>query len=254
MHGAKGMAHPRPDEDQRMDQRTAIMQPYFFPYMGYYQLAAAADRFIFYDDVQFIKGGYIARNKLHVSGRDLLFSVPLSGASPNKRIDEVQIDMGQFPRWKDRFLRTIDQNYHKAANYTEGRALLTEVLDLKGDRISDLAARSVRLPMERMGRTVQFDFSSALGLNTELKREERLFHICEQLGIRRYIQSQGGTTLYSAERWRARGLSLQFLRPVSMEYPRTGGWVPGLSMLDAILHVPFEELNPLLDHYEFFSN
>ncbi|MCB9170795.1 MAG: WbqC family protein [Flavobacteriales bacterium] len=234
--------------------RTAIMQPYFFPYVGYYQLAAAVERFIFYDDVQFIKGGFIARNKLHVGGRDLLFTVPLSGASPNKRIDEVRIDMGLYPRWRERFLRTIDQNYAKAANFAEGRAVLHEVLELEDDRISTLAARSVRLPMARLGRSVEFLFSSRLDLRTDLKREERLFDICDRLGIRDYIQSQGGTTLYSGERWRQRGLSLRFLKPVTMEYPRPGGALSGLSMLDALLHVPFDRLDPLLDRYELFTN
>ncbi|MCB0811527.1 MAG: WbqC family protein, partial [Flavobacteriales bacterium] len=118
--------------------RTAIMQPYFFPYLGYYQLAASVERFIFYDDVQFIKGGYIARNKLHVAGSELLFSVPLLGASPNKRIMDVDIDMGRYPRWRQRLLRTIDQNYRRAANHEEGRELLVEVLELEDDKIATL--------------------------------------------------------------------------------------------------------------------
>jgi len=230
------------------------MQPYFFPYIGYYQMAAAVERFLFYDDVQYIKGGHIARNKLLVNGKEWLFTVPLSGASPNQLIQDVRLDEGKWPQWKDKFLRTIDQNYRKAENYAAGRELLEEVLQVPDDRIASLAERSVRLVMRKLGRPVRFQRTSAMDLRQDLRFEERLFHICAKEGIDDYIQSQGGTKLYSTAAWRAKGLSLRFIRPTSMEYPRKGPWVPGLSMLDAILHVPFEELNPLLDKYEFFTN
>lgn len=234
--------------------RTAIMQPYFFPYIGYYQMAAAVEQFLFYDDVQYIKGGHIARNKLLINGKEWLFTVPLSGASPNQLIQDVYLDEGKWPQWKDKFLRTIDQNYRKADNFVSGRELLDEVLELPDHRIATLAERSVRLLMERLGRPVRFQRTSEMDLRKDLRFEERLFHICAKEGIDDYIQSQGGTTLYSTAAWRAKGLSLRFIRPTSMEYPRKGHWVPGLSMLDAILHVPFEELNTLLDKYELFTN
>lgn len=93
------------------------MHPYFFPYIGYYQMAAAVKRFLFYDDVQYIKGGHIARNKLLINGKEWLFTVQLSGTSPNQLNQDVRLDEGKWPHWKDKFLRTIDQNYRKAENY-----------------------------------------------------------------------------------------------------------------------------------------
>lgn len=235
-------------------QRAAIMQPYFFPYLGYYQMAAAVERFLFYDDVNYIKGGYIARNKLFVNDQEWLFTVPLSGASSNRLIQDVKINPTQWPRWKEKFLRTVGQAYRKASNYGVGMALLEEVLDIPDFNIATLAERSVRLPMEKLGRPVRFHRTSEMGLRHDLKFEERLIYICKREHITHYIQSQGGTSLYSCATWKAHGLSLQFIRPSSMEYPRKGPWVPGLSMLDALLHVPFDELNPLLDQYELFTN
>lgn len=242
------------DKLETIKGRAAIMQPYFFPYIGYYQMAAAVERFLIYDDVNYINRGYINRNRLLVNGKEWHFTVPLSGASQNKLIKDVGIDMTSWDRWKRSFLRTVDMNYNKALNYGPGRELLEEVLTLKDDRITSLAQRSVQLPLERMGRSIRFQRTSELGLNTDLRREERLIYICKELGITQYIQSQGGTVLYSSDHWHAKGLSLQFIRPTSMEYSRDGEWPRGLSMLDAMLHVPFNELAPLLDQYEFFTN
>lgn len=230
------------------------MQPYFFPYIGYYQMAAAVDRFLFYDDVNFIKGGYIARNKLLINGTDWLFSVPLAGASSNQLIQDVRLDMDKWPSWKEKFLRTVDQNYRKAANYLAGRSLLAEVMELTNDRVAGLAERSVQLVLERLGRSVRFERTSEMALRHDLKFEERLLYICQREHITHYIQSEGGTSLYKGATWRAQGLSLQFIRPTGMKYPRHGAWVPGLSMLDALLHVPFKDLDPLLDQYELFTN
>jgi hypothetical protein len=233
---------------------AAIMQPYFFPYVGYYQMASAVERFLVYDDVQYIKGGYIPRNKLLINGKEWTFTVPLSGASPNLLIKDVRIDMKAWPQWKERLLRTIEQNYRKASNYVEGRTFLEQVLELNDDRISTLAQRSVSLFMKSIGRRVKFQNSSDLALGQDLRFEDRLLHICRHEKIGRYIQSQGGVKLYSSERWQREGLSLEFIRPTSMDYPRKGNWVPGLSMLDAMLHVPFHELDHLMDKYELFTN
>lgn len=242
--------HPLPP----VKNSAAIMQPYFFPYIGYYQMAAAVERFLIYDDVNYINRGYIARNKLLVNGKEWNFAVPLSGASQNLLIKDVGIDMGSWEPWKKKFLRTVDMSYRKAPNYGPGMELLEEVLTITDDRITSLAQRSVQLLMERLGRPVRFERTSEMELRQDLKFEERLIDICQHEHVSHYIQSQGGTSLYSTGRWKELGLSLQFIRPTSMEYPRQGGWVPGLSMLDAILHVPFAELNPLLDNYELFTN
>lgn len=235
-------------------RRVAIMQPYLFPYIGYYQLASAVDRFLFYDDVQFVVRGYIARNKLQVNGQQWTFSVPLSSASQNKLINEVRIDMANWTKWKGKFLQTVDMNYRKARNFENGRMLLEEVLDLTDDRIASLSERSVKLVMKRLGRPMELKRTSDMVLRKDLKFEERLIHICQHENATHYIQSQGGTSLYSPAIWRAHGLSLQFIRPTTMEYPRSGQWLPSLSMLDALLHVPFMELAPLLDHYELFTS
>ena len=71
--------------------KLAIMQPYLFPYLGYFQLIAAVDKFVFYDDVNFIKNGWINRNRLLISGKVNYITIPLSGASSFLKINQVLV-------------------------------------------------------------------------------------------------------------------------------------------------------------------
>ena len=97
--------------------KLAIMQPYFLPYLGYFQLMAAVDRFVVYDDVRFIKGGWINRNRILVKGRDHLLTVPLSGASPNRNINEIQLTTQTA--WKKKLLRTVELAYRRAPYFEQ---------------------------------------------------------------------------------------------------------------------------------------
>ncbi|MDR6194877.1 WbqC family protein [Siphonobacter sp. SORGH_AS_0500] len=93
----------------------AIMQPYLFPYIGYFQLLNAVDKFVIYDDVAFINRGWINRNSILNNGKAQLFTVPLKEASQNKLIHEISIDTDQ--KWRDKLLKTIQQNYKKAPHF-----------------------------------------------------------------------------------------------------------------------------------------
>ena len=226
------------------------MQPYFFPYLGYYRLVAAVERFVFYDDVQFIKQGWIARNTIPVNGQPWTFSVPLEGASSNKRIDEVRLDPARWPAWREKFLRTLDQTYGRAANFTEGRRLVADVLATPTDRIGVLAARSVEAVAQAAGIGTHFLRSSELRFDTEAKGEERLLDLCARLGITDYVNAPGGAELYSTPRWRERGIRLRFIRHTPIAYPGPQWFLPGASAIDAIMHVRFAQWPELLGGVE----
>jgi len=232
----------------------AIMQPYFFPYLGYYQLAGAVERFLFYDDVQFIKGGYIARNRVLLGQQEWMFSVPLAGASSNKLITEVKVDVGKWPTWKSKFLRTLAQNYVRAPQRDQGLALVEEVLQLEDDGIGTLAAASVTKVMKAIGRTTRFQRSSEMAIRRDLTFEDRILHVCQREGVELYLQSPGGAELYSCARWEAEGIALRFLRPSFPKYLRKGPWLPGLSIIDILMHVELQELSTMLDQYTLFTN
>src|SRR5690606_3799363 len=97
--------------------KIAIMQPYLFPYLGYFQLINAVETFVFYDDVNFIKRGWINRNQILVDNKAALFTVPLKKASQNKLINEI--DMAIDEKWLSQFFKTIEQNYKNAPYFDD---------------------------------------------------------------------------------------------------------------------------------------
>ena len=136
----------------------AIMQPYIFPYLGYFQLINAVDDFVFYDDVHFIKRGWINRNQILVNGNEFLFSVPLIKASQNKLINEIEVKLDE--KWLVQFYLTLEQNYVHAPYFKETFQLIKGVFSSEFITISDLAIASVKLVTEYLGLKTKFDISS----------------------------------------------------------------------------------------------
>src|ERR1700743_3529780 len=93
----------------------AVMQPYIFPYLGYYQLVNAVDDFIFFDDVNYINKGWINRNRILQNNEDFRFTIPLNKASQNRLINEIEI--ADFSKWRTDFTRILENNYKKAPQY-----------------------------------------------------------------------------------------------------------------------------------------
>jgi len=111
------------------------MQPYFFPYIGYFQLVAAVNKFVIYDDVNFIKRGWINRNNVLINKKSNLFTVPLIKASQNTLINDTKINLKFYNIWKVKFLRSLEQSYKKAPYFTEVYNLIKNVLVLKTEYI-----------------------------------------------------------------------------------------------------------------------
>ena len=133
----------------------AIMQPYIFPYLGYFQLINAVDDFVFYDDVHFIKRGWINRNQILVNGNEFLFSVPLIKASQNKLINEIEVKLDE--KWLVQFYLTLEQNYVHAPYFKETFQLIKRVFSSEFITISDLAIASVKLVTEYIGLKTKLD-------------------------------------------------------------------------------------------------
>src|SRR5438128_2733650 len=116
------------------------MQPYLFPYLGYYQLVSAVDTFIFFDDVNYINKGWINRNRLLHQDKPLTFTAPLANASQNRKINEIELS--GFPKWRKQFLRTVEMNYRKAPFFDTVFKWLTNFFSKEFMYISDLACES----------------------------------------------------------------------------------------------------------------
>jgi len=211
------------------------MQPYFFPYLGYFQLVQAVDHFVFYDDVMFIKKGWINRNRILMQGDEFLFTIPLEKQSQNKTIRESTVSWGkEFP---NKFMNQLDSAYKKAPNYAEVRDLVEQVLNRKFESLADLASESVQATWAYLGLEKKFYQSSQLSVSEDLGRAERLIEITKSLGESSYINAVNGQELYEKGFFKENGIDLHFLKPNLNPYLQgnTKEFVNGLSMIDVLM-------------------
>lgn len=228
----------------------AVMQPYVFPYIGYFQLVNAVDEFVFYDDVQFIKRGWINRNKILVNGKENLISFPCIKASQNKQINDVHINT------KDKQYRKILQSikfaYKKAKYFDDVFPVVEEVLTGDHKTISDLCIASVSCITDFLDLDTTFKISSQhFPDSKEYQRNERLKAIAIQEEADSYINAIGGVDLYDKSDFEASGLNLRFLKPSITPYAQfDNSFVSHLSIIDVMMFNSKEECRELLDSYD----
>ena len=227
------------------------MQPYIFPYIGYFQMVNAVDKFVFYDDVNFIKKGWINRNRILVNGRDFLFTVPLYKASQNNLILESDIQEDTYLEWKNKFLQTIELNYKKAQYFKEVYQLLTVFFDKEFHNISEMAIESVNLVLDDLRVEATFTKSSEAYQNKGMERQERLIDICKQENADHYINAIGGQELYKKEDFLKAGIKLDFIKPLPISYKQFNNeFIPWLSIIDVLMFNSKEEVIEMLNKYD----
>ena len=228
--------------------RLAIMQPYIFPYIGYYQLIHAADKFVIYDDVNFINRGWINRNNLLVNGKAWLFSVPLKEASQNRLIGDIEIADAE---WGRKFLKTIEQAYKKSPFYSNVLELISSVVLKPTATISELTRNSLTAVSEYIGLSASFVNSSSIYDNQALKAQERILDICIKEKADHYINPIGGREIYSKELFDNSGIRLNFIKTGNVRYEQfKNEFVPNLSIIDVLMFNDKKDIRQMLDLYE----
>jgi hypothetical protein len=228
---------------------VAIHQPNFLPWLGWFDKLARADVFVLLDHVQFprtSKGTYVNRVKLLVGGKDAWVTAPIVRASGSvQRIDEVRVDDAQ--PWRDKLLRTVQHNYARADAYDEIAPLVRDVLGRPTDRLAELNEHSVRRIAELLGLDEsKFVRSSTLGVTSHAT--ELLIELTKAVGGTAYLAGNlAGSTYQEDEKFEQAGIELRSQR---FEHPRYGQqvdeFVPGLSVVDALMHVGPERTRALL--------
>lgn len=234
--------------------KIAIMQPYLFPYLGYFQLIKAVDIFVIYDDVNYIKQGWINRNYLMINCNKYLFSIPISNLSSNKIISKTEIDKSKFNKWINDFLKTLNINYRKAPFFDSGIQIVNDCLNKTNfDSISDLNTYAMILISNYLGIKTKIVEHSNCYKNIFLKGTERIIDICLKENARIYINPIGGTELYNKEDFKKRNIELKFIKTKFREYKQLNcKFIPGLSILDIIMHNSPDEIKSMLNEYELF--
>jgi len=226
------------------------MQPYVFPYLGYFQLIHSSKIFIFYDDVNYIKQGWINRNKILVNNTPFIFTVPVSKGSQNSLIKDVEPYYNEV--WINRFYKQISQNYKKAPYYNVVIDMVMDVFQRKYESIADLAIQSIENVFSYLKIPLRYGRSSQLSPESHnMPRADRLAHITKYLGYSQYVNSQGGKSLYSKYQFAALGVELYFLESLTLSYRRKDQkFVAGLSVIDCLMFNDREEVKYLFSRYK----
>lgn len=231
--------------------KLAIMQPYFMPYIGYFQLINLVDKFVFYDDVTFIKQGWINRNQILINDQAKLFSVPLSNASSHTLIKDVLISDIRYEKWKKSFLSTIMFNYKKAKNYEIVEALIERILLTPPKTISELAIKSVIEISDYLDLDTEFDVSSKNYGNTHLSGQDRVLDICLKENANTYINPIGGIELYSKNIFSERKIELMFISAHKTIYKQfSSEFAPFLSIIDVLMFNDKKQVLEMLNNFD----
>ncbi len=225
------------------------MQPYIFPYIGYFQLINAVDKFVIYDDVNFINKGWINRNRILNNGKDSLFSIPLKEASQNKLINEIEVNWDSA--WKSKFLKNLNQCYRKAPFYQAILPIIQETFSIDNEPISKVIEYNLRLICGYLDIKTEIISSSAIYENTHLKAQERILAICLQEKATQYINPIGGLELYDKDFFEAKNINLNFIKSKPIEYPQfKNEFVPWLSTIDVLMFNSKKIVKDFLGNYE----
>jgi hypothetical protein len=219
------------------ERRLAVMQPYFFPYLGYFQLMAEVDAFVIFDDVNFINRGWINRNRININGAAHLITVPLKQASQNKLICEI--DLGGDASWRDKLLKTLRQAYARAPQFARVFPLVEKIVLHPADNLADYLRESLVALRDFLGLPTEIVDTSRRYGNADLKAQTRIIDICLREGAGTYVNAIGGKELYEHAAFEEAGVKLQFLQPALPPYRHAGhageAFQPGLSMIDVLM-------------------
>lgn len=225
--------------------KLAIMQPYLFPYLGYFQLIRAVDAFVVYDDVNYIKGGWINRNFILCQGKKHLVTLPLRGASPNQLINQVVVGDGH------KLTETIRHCYSKAPQFASVFPLVENILKQQEKNLARFLDHQLRQVCDYLGLHPKWHISSALNKDNQLRGQGKVLAICDELGATHYVNTPGGKSLYDAETFKGQGTQLSFIQPKLLPYRQfSNEFVSSLSIIDVMMFNDKEQCTKLIEEYE----
>jgi hypothetical protein len=229
--------------------RLAVMQPYFFPYIGYFQLIAAVDMFIVYDNIKYTKKGWINRNRMLQNGRDVMFSLPLKNASDSLDVCERELAK-EFNR--DKLMNQFIGAYRRAPCFGQTLPLLEHVVRYEEDNLFRFLHHSLIRTCEHLGITTEIKISSGIDIDHDLKSQEKVLALCEAVGASTYVNAIGGTDLYSKETFQKKGIELKFVKPKPFAYPQFDQpFVAWLSIIDVMMFNPLDTIRTCIStNYE----
>lgn len=227
--------------------RLAIMQPYFLPYIGYYQLIRAVDTFIVYDNIKYTKKGWINRNRILLNNIDVMFSLPIKKDSDILNVVERELSTNYDPI---KLLNQFRGAYAHAPYFNRVFPLLKRIICCDERNLFCYIHHSIVQICDYLGITTEILISSNIAIDHHLKGQDKVLALCQAVGADTYINSIGGMELYDRDIFRAQGIELKFLKVKSLEYLQFGApFLPWLSIVDVLMFNSLDVVHTFIDTY-----
>jgi len=225
------------------------MQPYFLPYIGYFALINAVDKFVFLDDVQYIRRGWVNRNRIKILDKWHYITLPIKKAPLSACINEVYVVDDE--KCINKIKKTIELSYKKCPHHNEIKDLLFDLI-VPGQNVSKLNIALTNRICNYLKINTKTYVSSELKKDTSLRREQRILNICQALNCDHYINPIGGVELYSKEEFSDSGVKLNFLQMNEIVYFQgKHSFIPNLSIIDVLMWNSPDVIKRMLQNYRW---
>ena len=215
--------------------KIAIMQPYFLPYIGYFQLINAVDKFVIYDNIQYTKKGWINRNRILVDGKDEYITLPLKKDSDYLNVDQRRL-ADTFNDDANKIVRKLAQAYKKAPHYQLVYPILQTIFENPESNLFHFIHKSIVEICRLFDIKTELIISSSVSIDHSLKSQDKVIAVCKALKATSYINLSGGVDLYSKEIFNENNIELNFIKTNSIHYPQFNNeFVANLSVIDVMM-------------------
>lgn len=232
------------------DMRLGIMQPYFFPYIGYWQLIESVDKYVVYDDVNYIKGGWINRNQILFNGKKQYFGIRLCHASPNKLINEINIL--DDPIYRHKMIRSLENVYKNAPVFNRCMSVLESILLSKETNLALFLYNQIKVICEYLHIDTSIILSSQIKKDNHLRGQDKVIHMCKIVGADKYYNAIGGKNLYQKDIFDKNNIKLYFLKthPIKYKQYKQKNFIDNLSIIDIMMNLEVNEIEQLMKGYD----
>lgn len=221
-----------------------IMQPYFLPYIGYFQLISAVDVFVAYDNIKYTKKGWINRNRILVNGSDAVISLPLKKDSDALNVVQRHLSK-DFD--KNKLLSQIRGAYSRAPHFKETFQLLEEIVGFESLNLFEYILHSLKIICNHLEIQTKIYASSDVPIDHDLKSQDKVIAICDYMKACEYINPIGGAALYDQNAFNSNGIKLRFIKSKSYEYVQfNDAFVPWLSIVDVLMFNSRSQINNVI--------
>ena len=230
--------------------KLAIMQPYFLPYIGYWQLLNMVDKFVVYDNIKFTKVGWINRNNILINNMAYLFSLSLKKDSDFLNINERYLANNSLTN-TTKILRQIENSYKKAPFFHYAFPLVESIFKNKNTNLFNYIYDSITKICFYLNIETEIIVSSSIDVDHNLKGQEKVISISKKLKAETYVNPPGGIDLYERERFKQEGLKLNFIKPELNKYQQYNNkFVSKLSIIDVIMYNSVDNVKNKLNDYK----